>query len=896
MITLLLDENGDDRRKLADAIVDHFDCMLYACESQEEALKNAGALKELNLLIAETQEGKVDAVLEMRDALKKDFPDLMVILLTKIDLTNWYDKLSKHEGVFYKPLKEKDMEKMFSWLGKVFPEAVKGENTAAAGSPKPTQPKDLAEAAPKPPPSRPMKKESPKSAAPIGVGEELGDYEILEYMGPGSKSHGFIALQKSVDRKVGLRLLRNDVANKDTARDRFVSDAKAQASVRNKHIASVFELSEDDPEKVYFTQELIEGRAVESYIRHGEGLREEVLLGLLKDCAEAYKYLYDNELPFQRIESEHIYRTEDGSIRVANTVEVDPNQRRLTQSEQILRLAEIVSQLMDSETKENETLPTLFGEMSDPEGDDGIETWEDLLTEIKYIEKQWKEMSGELTPRKAAIYTAITIATIVAIIALIMGVFALFKKASQSGERPHDFMIRIPAGDFIYQHGETKTLPEFYIDQFEVTIGQYAKFLEHLEADPSKKTAYDHPDQPEYKKDAHEPVSWKSYYEAALYSNEWTFYELNEKDEQVKVEVEIDLNFPVVLVDWWDAYAYARWKGRRLPSEEEWERAARGRTGRLYPWGNELLYANLNAGKDYPPYLASGKASEPEESPTEKAPEAPAPADSPAPEPEMADGGLADGAMADGAPKMAAGEPEMAAGEPEMAAGEPEMADGATEPAAADGEMKEGDDAVAEGGEEPAAADDEPVEDRVDNFPYWAPVDGIEGDRAQLGVMGLAGNVREWTSTWVDKQPSGSVPVLCGASFADPDNLEVTTRRFPFEDAGESKIYIGFRTASSVDPKVGPDPSVVPEPADETPAADGADGGNDAAPAPGAEPAPADDPFGTAPAAPAAEPAAEDNPFGAAPAAPAAEPAPEDNPFGDAPAAPAADAPAEDPF
>ena len=54
--------------------------------------------------------------------------------------------------------------------------------------------------------------------------------------------------------------------------------------------------------------------------------------------------------------------------------------------------------------------------------------------------------------------------------------------------------------------------------------------------------------------------------------------------------------WPVVGLDFWDCCGYAGWVGKRLPTEQEWEKAARGTDGRLYPWGDEWDASKVNLG------------------------------------------------------------------------------------------------------------------------------------------------------------------------------------------------------------------------------------------------------------------------------------------------------------
>ncbi|MCB1205965.1 MAG: SUMF1/EgtB/PvdO family nonheme iron enzyme [Verrucomicrobiae bacterium] len=723
-VLLIIDPSEEDRRTIRSILDSRVDRVLEAADASA-AWEAVRGLDHITMMVANLDAATGSDIFDLRDHLHGEMGEFPCVYCSLEDMTAFYPRVLDREQLFFKPV---NRGVLIDWFDSVTRPVANEENEALAGASATGAAEPIGSAVPdistepasvSPTESLPLQESAPiplpEEALPVGT--RLGDYKLLREIQRDADFALYEAEQTSIGRHVALKTLYRKHRKDINWVQGFVNEASARASVNHPAISLVYECDQEMGVNFY-TLELVDAPSLSDLARRRAELDDTVLWKVLSAASSALIYLRDHGMSHRLFTAQSILIVKGAEPRIANPVRgrglpLSPEEER--------RQMELLADAILPFLKKAGTDPALFS-LVDRMGTDRI----DAVNSIESLRKALnppdpKEglSNAELAKinEKETNRTALVVGSLIGIFIVAAAVVTFLLMGRTPEVRALEFFIKIPAGKFPFQNGEEVELPEFWIGRYEVTISEYAEFLADLSAHPEKAKGLRHPDQPA-EKTSYEPEKWSQLYATAMKGG--TFF-----------GGKIDPNCPVVGVDFWDANAYATWRGGRLPTEQEWEKAARGGSGNLYPWGNDLIDGNFNSGLDH--------------------------------------------------------------------------------------ESKEGVEAGS-----------------IDGFKYWCPVDAIAADESRYGVIGLAGNVSEWTATWDvhPDVPDKRVPLKRGASFATTAGFELTARRAA-ESPGERNYWTGFRIASDKEAPV----SLSSDTAEAAPASD--------------NPAPATDTPATVPDAPA---------------------------------------------
>jgi formylglycine-generating enzyme required for sulfatase activity/DNA-binding NarL/FixJ family response regulator len=435
------------------------------------------------------------------------------------------------------------------------------------------------------------------------VGTTIGEYQVEARIGSSPQGAIYRAMQINMGRHVRFYTLDRDLASDPGEIQRFISNASVKANVAHPSIFAVYEAGEKAG-IYYYSCEYLPCRSLRQLREAGEVPDVNTALQVMKVVADVMTYFVRERITHAQISDNSILLAKNNRPRIAN-IAVHQALEDFTTADEMVRLGKII---MDVLPESSQALGVRKLAESLASGETTFTGWPALGKAVADLEpKVAPEDAYKLDAQERAAIRMVeeakkrqkrgmitsSLISLALLAAALGSVWWFILRQKGAVVRSFDRMIEIPAGPFVYQTGDKMNLPKFYIDEYEVTIGQYAKFLKYLEEHPEEAGKFDHAEQPKGK--SHVPEKWANeelatdimygYYDRA---KRWGKYH----------DAKLDMNSPVFGVDWFDAYAYANWMGRRLPTEQEWEKAARGTAGYIYPWGDEDDPKRLNSGND----------------------------------------------------------------------------------------------------------------------------------------------------------------------------------------------------------------------------------------------------------------------------------------------------------
>lgn len=383
----------------------------------------------------------------------------------------------------------------------------------------------------------------------------FGDYVPQELLAETETTRTWLAKQASVGRMVLVEELKEggDI-------DAFIADVRAKAAVDHPLVGSIYEASIVE-KRYYYAHELLPGETLETRAKHGEKILAQRFVHILRRVAEANVYHESHGNATLPLDLDAIHVDKHGVIRLKNLIIAGDRLPNHSQRD-VLKLGQAMLTILDQHHPGTTRCLTLFAWMRGEEIAKPLK-WIQIRDYCEQIEQQLTAPSVVVAPPTTAIrpekksgFVWVIAILFTAVIAVVF--FFPKKKKQVVSAAPLPGWVAVLAGSYDTTDGMKIETENFMLAACEVTIGDYADFLETLGilAEEGGQSAFDHPQQPKTKT-SHAPDDWEKLYRTAEAGGEWGGRGIN-------------IHSPVVGVDWWDAFAYAKWKKSYLPTQEQW--------------------------------------------------------------------------------------------------------------------------------------------------------------------------------------------------------------------------------------------------------------------------------------------------------------------------------------
>jgi len=417
------------------------------------------------------------------------------------------------------------------------------------------------------------------------VGDIVEDYRLERASGEGQLTETWEAEQISMQRHVMLEMLKALLRQDAGFVSSFLADVKAKALVSHPGIGAVYEAVSND-EVVLYARERIEGEALETHRVEGGKYSPLEVVKILKQVSESMLHLESEGVATIEYDLDHIIVGNNEQVRLMNlAVDGERDEEADTRTKQ--RLGEAFREMLADGHPGATRVGSLCDFMRDQERSVPL-TWRQILDLSEQVRVQLEGTGPVESPvNPEPVYAPRQGIKIPPAFWALLGGFALIaalvafivfssndkKPVANDDEELDRTFVEVPAGDYVVGDDEVVRITErFTMNRAEVTFAQYNAFLEF----PNHKK-FEHPDQPKSKK-GHRPKGWEMAWPAAIKGENWR-------------KRKMSTDSPVVGVDWWDAYAYAKWSQGRLPTLAEWTVAAQfeGAPAGAKGWGSVTL-------------------------------------------------------------------------------------------------------------------------------------------------------------------------------------------------------------------------------------------------------------------------------------------------------------------